>query len=229
MDLEQRKLWNANHKRLTDQILKPAEHVNTLKLFMDQHAMLYSSKLQDSQELITLEDVLMKDIKEETLRQYPVKTQDTKNSIVWHLWHITRIEDMTMNVLASNNEQIFYSGAWDKQLNIDCVHSGNGMSEAEIAELSTNIDVSALLSYRLQVGRRTREIIGSMPPEQFKQKVDPVQIKALEDQGAVKKEEKWLLEYWGNKSIAGLVLMPATRHNYVHLNKSLRIKHKYQK
>lgn len=229
MDLEQRKLWNENHKRLTNCILKPHEHENTLNLFLNQHALLHSSSIDDSQQSITLEDELLNEIKEETLRKYPVITQDTKNSIVWHLWHITRIEDMTMNILASNNDQVFYSGDWYKHLKIDFVHSGNGMSEEGITELSSNIDIPALLSYRLEVGKRTREIISSMLPQQFKQKVDPKKINKLEDQGAVKKEEKWLLEYWGNKNIAGLVLMPATRHNFVHLNKSIRIKQKLQK
>ncbi|MNO08203.1 hypothetical protein D3C81_2307380 [compost metagenome] len=54
-------------------------------------------------------------------------------------------------------------------------------------------------------------------------------LQKLMEQGAVKQEESWLTDYWGKKTIAGLVLMPATRHNFVHLNKSIRIKQKYQK
>ncbi|MEF3353846.1 hypothetical protein PV403_11705 [Paenibacillus sp. GYB006] len=40
----------------------------------------------------TLEDELVKEINEETFRRYPVVVLDTKNSIAWHVWHITRIE-----------------------------------------------------------------------------------------------------------------------------------------
>ena len=35
-----------------------------------------------------------------------------------------------------------------------------------------------------------------------------------------------LIVYWSKRDIAGLLLMPATRHNIVHLNEALRIKKK---
>lgn len=43
-------------------------------------------------------------------------------------------------------------------------------------------------------------------------------------EGAVIDEARWLIEYWSRRKIAGLLLMPPTRHNFVHLNKSMRIK-----
>jgi len=226
--MTQRKIWNDNHKKLTEIILNPNEHENAIELFLSQHALLYSSKMIKP-ERMTLEDELFQNIKEETLRKYPVTCPDTRNSIVWHLWHITRIEDMTMNILVSDNDQVFHTGNWDQHLQVNFMHSGNGMSEDEVNELSLHINIPALLSYRLEVGRKTRKIISSTVPGQFKQKVEPASINKLEQQGAVKKEETWLLEYWGNKNIAGLILMPATRHIFVHLNKSIRIKQKIQK
>ena len=35
-----------------------------------------------------------------------------------------------------------------------------------------------------------------------------------------------IVDYWGGLTIAGLVLMPPTRHNFVHLNEALRIRQK---
>jgi hypothetical protein len=228
MDLNQRKRWNENHKKLTSLILKPIEHKNTIDLFLHQHSLLHSSRISNPS-LVTLEDELIKDINEETFRKYPVAAPDTKNSIVWHIWHITRIEDMTMNILVNNDEQVLYAGDWHKQLNVDYIHSGNGMTEDEVADLSSNIDIPSLLAYRMEVGRKTREIVTYVQPGEFKRKVEAESIKILEDIGAVKKEASWLLEYWGNKSIAGLILMPATRHIFLHLNKSIRIKQRIQK
>jgi hypothetical protein len=228
MDLNQRKLWNENHKKLTNIILKPNEHLNTIELFLYQHSLLHSSKVSNTS-LKTLEDELMKDISEVALRKFPIVAPDTKNSIIWHLWHITRIEDMTMNILVAEYDQILYSGGWYKHLNTEYNHSGNGMTEDEIDTLSSNIDVSALLNYRSEVGRRTREIVAGLQPGDFKKKIEGLRIIKLKEQEAVKKEANWLLEYWGNKSVAGLILMPATRHNFLHLNKSIRIKQKLQK
>lgn len=228
MDLNQRKVWNENHKILTNMILKPNEHQKSIDLFLSQHGLLHSSKLSNS-EVVTLEDELVKDIKEGTLRKYPIVAPDTKNSIVWHIWHITRIEDMTMNVLVNDDPQVFHSGNWKKQLGVDYPHSGNEMTEDEIADLSIKIDIAALFAYRQEVGCKTREVVSKLLPGEFKQKVKAERIQILEEQGAVKKEARWLLEYWGNKSVAGLMLMPSTRHIFLHLNKSIRIKQKLQK
>lgn len=228
MNLEQRKAWNENHKILTGIILKPSEHQKAIELFLKQHALLYSSRME-SIEYPTLEDELLKDIKEETLRHYPVNSPDTRNSIVWHIWHIARIEDMTMSVLVNDSDQIFHTDNWLDKMNVKVGHSGNEMESEEVAELSSNIDIDALLLYRLEVGRRTREIIKSLQPGQFKQKVESIRLRKLSEQDAVKEQAKWLIDYWGSKTIAGLVLMPATRHNFLHLNRSIRIKNKYQK
>jgi hypothetical protein len=134
-----------------------------------------------------------------------------------------------MNVLANNDIQVFNAGDWHKQLKVEYPHSGNEMTEDEMADLSTTIDIPALFAYRIEVGRKTREVVSSLQPGEFKRKVEAERIKLLEEQSAVKKEASWLLEYWGNKSIAGLILMPATRHLYLHLNKSIRIKQRIQK
>jgi hypothetical protein len=228
MDVIQRRLWNEGHKKLTSIILKPQEHKNTIDLFLRQHSLIHSSIMSNQPE-VTLEDELFYNLSEVIARMYPVIAPDTKNSILWHVWHITRIEDVTMNVLVNNDEQVLHKGDWNRRLKVDDIHTGNGMIEEDVARLSSNIDISALLTYRLEVGRRTREIVTCLEPGEFKGKVDARRIKALRDQGAVMQGAEWLLEYWGNNSVAGLVLMPATRHIYLHLNKSIRIKGRIQR
>src|SRR5690606_8940709 len=99
----------------------------------------------------------------------------------------TRIEDVTMNVLVNNNQQVLHTGNWNTRLKVDYIHTGNGMIEEDVAKLSSNIDISALLAYRMEVGRKTREIVTRMELGEFKGKVDARRIKVLEDQGAVKK------------------------------------------
>ena len=47
-------------------------------------------------------------------------------------------------------------------------------------------------------------------------------------QASVAREAMGLIEYWGNLTIAGLLLMPPTRHNFVHLNEALKVKKKCQ-
>jgi hypothetical protein len=35
-----------------------------------------------------------------------------------------------------------------------------------------------------------------------------------------------IVDYWGSRTIAGLLLMPPTRHNFTHLNEARMLKQK---
>lgn len=35
-----------------------------------------------------------------------------------------------------------------------------------------------------------------------------------------------IIAYWGGRTLAGLLLMPPTRHNFLHLSEALRIRQK---
>ncbi|MGM1044566.1 MAG: DinB family protein [Bacillota bacterium] len=141
-------------------------------------------------------------MKEETLRTYPVHMTDTSNSIIWHIWHSARIEDMTMNILINDSDQVLITEDWQHKMKVPFHHSGNDMLAEEVALLSAAMDIEALLLYRIAVGRRTREIIQSLQPGQLKQKVESARLQKLIEQGAVNEKS--------------------------HLNRSIRIKHKVQ-
>lgn len=83
-----------------------------------------------------------------------------------------------------------------------------------------------LRNYRVAVGKKTREIIRSLQPFDLKRKMDPLRLQRILDEGAVLKAEgaRWLIDFWGRKNVAGLLLMPATRHLMVHINESIRLK-----
>lgn len=228
MNIEQRRTWNENHKHLTEIILNANEHVQTIKLFLDHHALLYSSKMSKIR-INTLEDIVLENVDESNLRKYPVCARDTKNSIVWHLWHIARVEDMTMNILVADSQQVIHSEHWLQKMNIRFTHSGNSMSDDDIAELSSLINIESLLEYRIAVGKQTRQIVSSLKPGEFRNKVQVSRIERLFDEKAILREASGIAEYWSTKTIAGLLLMPATRHNFLHLNKCIRIKDQLKK
>ncbi|MFD1773407.1 DinB family protein [Paenibacillus rhizophilus] len=228
MNAEQRKTWNEDHKRMTAMILIPQEHKEAVALLLRQHALLYAAH-GDVDGTADYGELILKGTREEELRHYPVKSPDTRNSIVWHLWHSARVEDITMNMLVAGTGQVLDTDGMFQSLNIPFSHSGNEMTEAEMAKLSEEISIEGLLAYRRAVGRRTQEIIAPLEPGQFRRKVDAGRIMAVREQGAVTEKSDWLAKYWSGKTIGGLMLMPATRHNFVHLNKALRIKSKLQR
>ncbi|MCH1626454.1 DinB family protein [Ferdinandcohnia quinoae] len=228
MDMKQRKVWNENHKKLKEILLKPEEHSKAIQLFLSQHSLVHSSSIGKTGQ-VTLEDEVLRDLDESIFREYPVPNPDTNNSIAWHLWHIARIEDMTMNILVANVQQVLHTANWIEKMNLEFTHSGNDMSEEDIAALSERIDFNSLLAYRRAVGRQTQDIISALKPGHFKLQVDQKRINRLFDENSVMQNSKWLAEYWSKQNIAGLILMPATRHIFLHLNKCVRIKEKLQK
>jgi hypothetical protein len=81
-------------------------------------------------------------------------------------------------------------------------------------------------NYRIAVGRRTREIIKTLKPSDMKRKFEKDSLERILDEGAVAKVDgaKWLVDFWGRKNVAGILLMPVTRHQVVHINEALRAK-----
>lgn len=217
-----RQLWNQQQKILRSVLFNSVEHQETISLLLNQHAMVHSSDLTQS-ELGSFEDELWAGLTEENFRRIP---RNSKNSIAWHIWHCTRIEDIAMNLIVVQGSQILYSDNWLERMQVKVHDTGNAMDEASIQSLSQAIDLTELQAYRLAVATRTREIMKQLEPEQLKQKVEPARLEKVISEGAVVEEARWLIDYWGKRKIAGILLMPATRHNFVHLNKSLKIKDK---
>jgi len=127
-------------------------------------------------------------------------------------------------LLVEGREQVFSGDDWPARMKVTIGDTGNALEAQAVAEFSAAIDIEGLRTYRTAVGRRTREIVARLQPRDFKQKVDPVRLQQIREEGAVAEAAEWLLRYWGGLTIAGLLLMPPTRHNFVHLNEALRIK-----
>jgi hypothetical protein len=131
-----------------------------------------------------------------------------------------------MNLLLAGRSQVFDDDNWFDWLGIPYRDTGNAMSGPNIEILSDKINVNALRSYRIAIGRRTRENVMQLPASQLLEKVDPARLARILTVRAVVEEAHGVLEYWGGLTYAGLLLMPPTRHNFIHLNEGLRIKKK---
>jgi len=217
-----RKICQKQQKELRQKLLSAGEYQEAIQLFFRQHAMLHSESMS-RKGLFSLEDELFEDLSDESARRIPVGSE---HSIVWNIWHIARIEDVTMNILVAGTQQVMDRADWQKEMKVEFYDTGNATKMENIKELSNSIDLSNLRAYRAAVGRRTREIVKDIQPQDLKIKVDPDRIEQLRASGAVVEEASELLDYWSKRNIAGLLLMPATRHNLVHLNEGLRLKEK---
>jgi hypothetical protein len=115
------------------------------------------------------------------------------------------------------------------KLNIKIRDTGNAMSRDEIETFNKNIDMKALKNYRVQVGKQTQKIIKCLEYFDMKRKIEKRQLKRIMDNGGILENEKSkrLLDFWGSKNVLGLITMPITRHQTLHLNDCFNIKEKY--
>jgi len=218
-----RRLWNEQLKLLRQALNDPEDIQTTIDLFLRQHAMVHDSGMSNSG-LHSFSDEVWDNANEAIIRCVPPKFE---HSIAWIIWHLTRIEDMTMNGLLAGKTQIFFQDDWPTELKIDLRHSGNVvMDDADVTELSRVIDIDALKEYRLAVGRSTQEVVKALKADELERNVKPARLQELLENGSVMEEASDLLTYWGSLTIAGLLLMPPTRHNFVHLNEALKVKKK---
>jgi hypothetical protein len=215
-----RKTWNDRQKELRVLLSDAANFEQAIRLFLLQHSEVHSSAMSSVGDVSFVDEVL-DGLEDSHLRELPDREE---HSIAWTLWHLARIEDVTMNILVAGKRQLFDREGWGTALGLSWRHTGNAMARAEIAELSEKLDLEALTRYRRAVGINTQHIARRLVADDIQKGVAPSRLEQLVEIGAVQDRASGLLEYWGRRTIAGLLLMPPTRHCFIHLNEANRIR-----
>jgi hypothetical protein len=218
--------WNPKQALLNEYLRKPIKFDEAIKLCLELHSMVHTSKMSGL-DSVTYEDELWEGLDEMTFR---VRLKKRGATIAWNLWHLTRIEDIAANILITDGLQVM-DRELQVKLNSTVLDTGNAMSDVEMDEFSKTINMRELKNYRIKVGRKTRKIIGRLNPDDLKRRMTAGQLKRILDEGGVLNAEgsRWLIDFWGRKTVAGLLSMPVTRHQVVHLNDSLKIKERFVK
>ena len=222
---QDRLLWNNQQKQLRASLSHLNNYPETLSLFLHQHAMVHAASLTPD-EPIHFQESLISTL---TDAQWRTILPNGEHSLAWIFWHMARIEDMTMNLLIAGTQQVFLKEEWPLRLKISVLDSGNSMSVDEIKTITDSMDITELMNYRNAVALRTREIVQTLDPAQLKKRVDSGRLQQMLSVGAVRPAAIGLIEYWGGLKYAGLLLMPPTRHNFVHLNEARLLKEKLAK
>ena len=145
-----------------------------------------------------------------------LKKSENEN-IIWNLWHIIRIEDLTANILIREKEAIL-NEKLKNEINISITDTGNSLTKEEIKKLAKDINIDKLKYYNDKVSEKIINLIKRLKAEDMKRKINKICLEKIINEGGVSKDNLWLIDYWGKKDIAGLLLMPLSRHIIVHLN-----------
>lgn len=213
---------NKNQTNLKTELLAFNDIDLIREKFLKHHTHLHSSKISNNSDW-SYEDEILNGLSEEKIRFIP---QKSNHSIAWCIWHIARIEDITMSILVNNDKQVFNKNNFFEKLNTRFKSTGNGMLNEEVAEFSETVNIDELINYRITVGTQTQKTVKKLSIEKLKEKVKKDRIERLFREEALADNAKNIGDYWSKKDIAGLLLMPATRHNIMHLNEANKLSKK---
>lgn len=208
-----RRKWSEEHKIFREKLKKEDTFNEAKEIFMNLHTEVH----------ITYFEELWDGLDENTFRN---SLNDKGRTIAYGIWHAARIEDITTNLLIADSKQVIDTNNFKERLNSPIYDTGNALSTEEILDFSVKINFEILREYWDSVGERTTEIVNNLTFKESRKRVDKNKIVEIEEIGAVSKDESanWLLDFWGKKNKAGILLMPCTRHLLVHLNESMRAK-----
>ncbi|MDR1665088.1 MAG: DinB family protein [Clostridiales bacterium] len=206
--------FSEKHDELK-KIIRNREKLSEAKqLFLALHASVHRSLVSGSPRNEV--DALFDDLQPQ---DYYFAPSPASKPVAYHVWHLARIEDLTMNILMSGGEQVF-NPDWQDKINAGITDTGNALTPAQAVELSKRINAKSLLYYRCAVGIRTRELVAKLSADDMRRKPSPESLDRLLTEGGLTEEADsiWLRDFWGKKDAAGLLLLPPTRHAVMHLN-----------
>jgi hypothetical protein len=218
--------WNPKQALLKDLLKNKERFTEAVDLCKDMHKFIHLSSMSSTKEN-TLADDVWEGLTDD---DFTIMPTDQDVTIAWNIWHIARIEDLTINILVQNMGQVL-DNSWLKKLNITVQDTGNAMTDEEIMSFSKLVDKEELKNYRNAVGRQTQHILSTITSEDLRRKVSADRLERIREEGGVTSHPAslWLLDFWGKKDVAGILQMPITRHQIVHLNDSLKLKEKIKK
>nr|WP_317450270.1 phage head-tail adapter protein [uncultured Sellimonas sp.] len=215
------KEWSELNKTMQGQIKKK----DTYKMGVDT---LFSLRSQLMQTLVSLKE----ELRREDFNSIPFINADGYHSktIAYSIWHIFRIEDIVAHSVIKEDEQVFFVGNYQKRINSPIITTGNELVKQQIADFSKQLNLEELYSYIFEVRKSTEKMLEQLSYDQLKRKIPVERKEYLKSLKVVNEDEKanWLIDYWCNKDIRGLIQMPFSRHWIMHTEACLRIKNKIQ-
>ena len=172
------------------------------------------------------------DLSREDFDAMPFMNADGYHSknIAYSIWHIFRIEDIVAHTLVNDDEEVLFSGNYQSRINSPIITTGNELVKEQISDFTKELNIDELYSYVSDVKKSTEDIIRNLKYSDLKIKVPDDRRENLQSLGVVSSDENavWLIDYWCQKDVRGLIQMPFSRHWIMHIEACQRIKNKLE-
>lgn len=210
------KEWSELNRKMQTEIRKEFSFASGINTLLELRAILFE----------TVES-FFESLSKEDFSAIPYINADGyhNKTVAYSIWHIFRIEDIVANSMINNLEQVFFSGNYQKRLNSEIITTGNELVGVRIAEFSKSLDLNELYEYASQVKADTDAFLKKLSHQDLKKRFDPSKKEYLRSLHVVSEDPdaKWLIDYWCEKDLGGLIRMPFSRHWIMHIEASLRI------
>ena len=159
---------------------------------------------------------------------FPKSKGNSNATIAWSIYHIFRIEDIVCNSLINNKTQIFFEKDFQNRMNSSIITTGNELSNEQMIEFSKVLNIQELYNYAKLVKENSEKMMLELSFEQTKSKIPEEKKEYLRTLNVVSLDESsnWLIDYWCDKNVRGLLQMPFSRHWIMHVEACLKIKNK---
>jgi hypothetical protein len=149
-------------------------------------------------------------------------------TLAYSIWHIFRIEDIVAHEMIAGDEQILFREKHLEKTASPIITTGNELKGDAIAEFSKKLNVKELFLYAKAVKESTDQILLQLQYTDLKKKFTEETKQKLIKSNCVSEDENafWLIGYWCEKDIKGLVQMPFSRHWIMHIEAMRRIKNR---
>lgn len=167
---------------------------------------------------------------EAAFHQMPFAGADGYHSktLAYSIWHIFRIEDIVAHEMIAEDRQVLFARGFDKSIHSPVITTGNELTGDEITAFSKQLDIKELYRYAQEVMMSSDQILQQLTYSDLKRRFGEDMITKLQNTGCVSKDENanWLITYWCEKDIRGLIKMPFSRHWIMHIEAMRRIKNR---
>ena len=213
------KNWSEMNKEMQALLSKEATFMDGVSKLLELRESLFEQVTQ-----------LVCDFPEEAFYQMPFAGADGYHSktLAYSVWHIFRIEDIVAHEMIVEDRQVLFARGFDKTIRSPIITTGNELAGDEIAAFSKQLDVKELYRYAQEVQTSSDQILKQLMYADLKRRFGEEMIVKLQSTGCVSEDENanWLIPYWCEKDIRGLVKMPFSRHWIMHIEAMRRIKNR---
>ena len=182
--------------------------------YLGDHARLHVAHVS-AHKGYSLLDPLLDGLTESDLRARPPGL----NSICWILWHMTRFEDVVVNIALQNMPDVLTCENWLTRLGHQSALVGTSSGDDEARDFSDRVNLAALLEYREAVGRHTRAWLSGVPLDTL-DAVPDLTTRFTGFPGAFDERSSWVQALWQGWSGHELLALPVIGHGHIHLGEA---------